>query len=220
MEANFKMKKYTESDFVMIENIAASQGCKIFDGGRLQSIWLAMPAERRVKTQRTADAVARKARWQCASADDIRAEARRKFDNDAEGQMTLAGWTIQVAGVAAEAGCAAAAEVIMDAEAAIAAEQAAELVRAAAEAERQASEAARIAGLRAEIDAAIAAIKGRYAPEDIPSPESVGREIIATNKSALDCAIRIAEIHKSQHISTGADDCGYAHGQDFEGGQW
>jgi len=198
-------KTYTEADFLAVEAIASTTG-KIFGGTPVFSAWMAMPFARKRAAESAALAVEKRQKWQGKTLADIRAKAAA-LDARGDGQVPPWYYLRDVAEEAAEHGGLDVAELLAECDAADA-----ELAgrRAVSDAENRIATAARelrIAPFRAEAAVLAKRIGGHS-------------EYLAERLASGVTAAAILAERQALSDRGGRDTSGYAHGTDFEGGDW
>jgi len=198
-------KTYTEAEFRAVEAIASTTG-KIFGGTPVFSIWMAMPFDRKRAAEASAMAVEKRQKWQGKTLADIRAKAA-ELDDRGDGQVPEWYYLRDVAEEAAEHGGLDVAEILEECDALDAGLASR---RSVADAENRVATAARelsLAPFRAEAAVLAKRIGGHS-------------EYLAERLASGVTAAAILAERQALSDSGGPDTWGYAHGTDFEGGDW
>jgi len=198
-------KTYTEAEFRAVEAIASTTG-KIFGGTPVFSIWMAMPFDRKRAAEAAAMAVEKRNKWAGKTLADIRAKAA-DLDARSDGQVPPWYYLRDVAEEAATFGGLDVAEILEECDA---------LDAGLASRRSVADEENRIATEARELSLA----PFRAEAAGLAKKTGVPAEYLAERLASGVTAVAIIAERQALADSGGPDTWGYAHGTDFEGGDW
>jgi len=198
-------KTYTEAEFRAVEAIASTTG-KIFGGTPVFSAWMAMPFARKRAAEASALLVEKRQKWAGKTLADIRAKAA-DLDARSDGQVPPWYYLRDVAEEAAEHGGIDVTELLAECDA---------LDAGLASRRSVADEENRIATEARELSLA----PFRAEAAGLAKKTGVPAEYLAERLASGVTAVAIIAERQALADSGGPDTWGYAHGTDFEGGDW